>query len=70
MHRQQIDRLQGLLSRKRLTLVPLKLYQQYGLVKVELALARGKRVFEKRDRIRQRETDREIQRALRKRQKS
>ena len=69
MHRRQIDRLAGLLTQKRLTLVPLRLYQQHGLVKVELGLGRGRRVFEKRDRIRERETDREIQRAVRSRQK-
>ena len=69
MHRRQIDRLAGLLTQKRLTLVPLRLYQQHGLVKVELGVGRGKRVFEKRDRIRERETDRELQRAVRTQQK-
>ena len=69
MHRRQIDRLAGLLTQKRLTLVPLRLYQQHGLVKVELGLGRGKRIFEKRDRIRERELDRELQRAVRTRQK-
>ncbi|OGX28742.1 MAG: SsrA-binding protein [Omnitrophica WOR_2 bacterium RIFCSPHIGHO2_02_FULL_67_20] len=69
MHRRQIDRLSGLLTQKRLTLVPLRLYQQHGLVKVELGLGRGRRIFEKRDRIRERETDRELQRAVRTRQK-
>ncbi len=64
MHRAQIDRLAGALSLKRVTLIPLRLYQQHGLVKVELALGKGKRVFEKRDRIREREMDREIGRAL------
>ena len=68
MHRAQIDRLAGALSLKRVTLIPLRLYQQHGLVKVELALGKGKRVFEKRDRIREREMDREIGRALRKHQ--
>lgn len=69
MHRQQISRLIGLMSQKRVTLVPLRLYQQHGLVKVELAMGKGKRLFEKRDRIRERETDREIQRAVRVRQR-
>ena len=69
MHRRQIDRLAGWLTQKRLTLVPLRLYQQHGLVKVELGIGRGKRIFEKRDRIRERETDRELQRAVRTRQK-
>ena len=66
MHRREIDRLAGSLTQKRLTLVPLRLYQQHGLVKVELAVGKGKRLFEKRDRIRERETEREIQRRLRK----
>jgi SsrA-binding protein len=66
MHRREIDRLAGLLSQKRVTLIPLRLYQLHGLVKVELALGRGKRIFEKRDRIRERESDREIRRRLRK----
>ena len=69
MHREQIHRLAGLLTQKRLTLVPLRLYRKHGLVKVELAVGKGKRVFEKRDRIREREMDREIQRAVRTRQK-
>ena len=65
MHRRQIDRLAGFLTQKRLTLIPLRLYQQHGLVKVELAVGKGKRVFEKRDRIREREMDRDIQRRMR-----
>ena len=69
MHRRQIDRLAGVLSQKRVTLIPLRLYQQHGLVKVEVAVGKGKRVFEKRDRIREREVQREIQRTVRARQK-
>ena len=65
LHRGQIDRLAGLLKQKRLTLVPLRLYQQRGLVKVELAVGRGKRIFEKRDRIREREVQRDLSRRLR-----
>ena len=69
MHRREIDRLAGLLSQKRVTLVPLRLYQQHGLVKVMLAVGKGRRVFEKRERIRERELDREIQQRLRTRHK-
>ena len=69
MHRKEIDRLAGLLSQQRVTLIPLRLYQQHGLVKVALALGKGKRVFEKRDRIRERETQREMQRVVRTRHK-
>jgi SsrA-binding protein len=66
LHRRQIDHLAGLLAQRRLALVPLRLYPRHGLIKVELAVGRGKRAFEKRDRIREREVDREIRRALRK----
>ena len=45
------------------------LYEKHGLAKIELAVGRGKRLFEKRDRIREREIDREIHRTLRARQK-
>ena len=69
MHRREINRLGGLLTQKRMTLVPLRLYQKQGLVKVELAVGKGRRVFEKRDRIRERELERELQRAVRSRQK-
>jgi len=65
MHRREIDRLAGLLSQQRVTLIPLRLYEKHGLAKIELALGKGKRVFEKRDRIREREMDREIQRRMR-----
>ncbi len=65
MHRGEIMRLTGVLSRKRMTLVPLKLYQKHGLAKVELAIAKGKREYEKRERLRERESEREVQRALR-----
>jgi SsrA-binding protein len=65
MHRQEINRLAGKLSQKRLTLVPLRLYQSRGRAKVALAVCKGKRLFEKRDRIREREVDRDIQRRLR-----
>ena len=66
MHRREIDRLSGFLAQQRLTLIPLRLYEKHGLAKIELAVGKGKRVFEKRDRIREREADREIQRRLRK----
>jgi SsrA-binding protein len=65
MHRREIDRLAGLLAQQRVTLIPLRLYEKHGLAKIELALGKGKRVFEKRDRIREREADREIQRRMR-----
>ena len=69
MHRHQIERLNGLLSQKRMTLIPLQVYEKHGLAKVELAVGKGKRLFEKRDRIREREIDRQLHRAIRTEQK-
>jgi SsrA-binding protein len=69
LHRRQIERLHGLLTQKGLTLIPLRLYLKHGLAKLELAVCKGKRQFEKRDTIRQRETDRELRRLMRERQK-
>ena len=66
LHRRQLERIAGIMSRQRLTLVPLKLYEQHGFAKVLLAVGKGKRVFEKRDRIREREIDRDLQRRVRK----
>jgi len=65
LHRREIDRLAGLLSRQRVALIPIRLYEKRGLAKVELAVGKGKRVFEKRDRIREREVERDLRRRLR-----
>ncbi|MCK4331571.1 MAG: SsrA-binding protein SmpB [Dehalococcoidia bacterium] len=64
LHRRQINELTGLAIQKGLTLVPLKLYIRRGVAKVELAVARGKRLHDKREAMARRETDREIERAL------
>ena len=69
MHRREVQRLIGLLSQKQVALVPLRLYQHRGLAKVELAVGKGRRTYEKRDRIQERETDRELRRMLRTQQK-
>ncbi len=65
LHRREIDRLDGRISEKGLTLVPLTVYFRRGRAKVELALARGKRSYDKRHSIREKEQDRETQRAMR-----
>jgi SsrA-binding protein len=65
LHRREIDRLDGRITEKGLTLVPLSVYFLDGRAKVELALARGKHRHDKRHTIRQREQDRETQRAMR-----
>ena len=69
LHLDEIMRLQGQLSQKGLTLVPLRLYIKNHRAKVELGLARGKRLYDKRQAIIRRETEREAQRAVRRRQK-
>jgi SsrA-binding protein len=64
LHRQQIDRLVGKLRDGNLTLMPLSLYFSGGKVKVELALARGKRAYDKRQDMAERDAQREAVREL------
>ncbi|MCM8760682.1 MAG: SsrA-binding protein SmpB [Candidatus Omnitrophica bacterium] len=64
LHKSQIRKLVGETSAKRLTLVPLRLYFKDGIAKVELALAKGKRQYDKREAIKKREADRELRRRL------
>jgi SsrA-binding protein len=65
MHRREIERLDGKTREKGLTLVPTRLYFSRGRAKVEIALARGKDVGDKRQTIKEREMKREMDRALR-----
>ncbi len=65
LHRSEIGRLAGQVAQRGLTLVPLELYFRGGRAKVELALARGKRRIDRRETIRRREQEREMQRATR-----
>jgi SsrA-binding protein len=65
LHRAEIRRLQGQTAERGFTLVPLSLYFKHGVAKVELAVARGKKTHDKRETIRRREEDREVQRTLR-----
>lgn len=65
LHRREIVQLEAAFDQRRLTLVPLHLYLKHGLAKLELGVGRGKRQHEKRQAIAERETNREIQRALR-----
>ncbi|MBI4335491.1 MAG: SsrA-binding protein SmpB [Candidatus Omnitrophica bacterium] len=66
LHRNQIARLSGQVSQKGMTLIPLKIYFKRGLAKVELAVAKGKLLYDKRETIKRRESDLELRRALRK----
>lgn len=67
MHRKEIDKLGAETAERGLTLVPLSLYFKDGKAKVELALARGKRTYDKRHDLARRDADREVDRALRRR---
>lgn len=60
LHRREIVRLAGKVAERGLTLVPLSLYWKDGRAKVELALVRGRRQYDKRQAIRKREEDREL----------
>jgi len=68
LHRAEIRRLIGRTQQQGLTLVPLKLYFKRGRAKVELALVRGKRQFDKRQDIAKRQAQRDVERALKDRQ--
>lgn len=65
LHRREIDSLIGKVQASGLTLVPLRMYFKRGRAKLELAVARGKRQYDKREAIAEREAAREIERALR-----
>lgn len=67
MHREEIGHLAGSVSQRGYTLVPLRLYIKSGRAKVELGLARGRRQYEKRQAIKEREAAREMDAAIRRR---
>lgn len=67
LHRREIDRLVGKVQAKGLTLIPLRLYFSHNRVKVQLGLCRGKKQYDKRDTIREREAEREMARAVKQR---
>ena len=65
LHRNQINEIAGKISQKGLTLVPLRIYVKNHWAKMELGLARGKRKYDKRKAIIERDKDREARRAIR-----
>jgi SsrA-binding protein len=65
LHRSEIGRLSAKVRERGFTLVPLRMYFRDGRAKVEIALARGKRAYDKRETIRRREEDRSVRRVLR-----
>jgi SsrA-binding protein len=64
-HKKEIRKLSGYISQKGMTLVPLKVYFKRGLAKIELAIAKGKRQYDKRETIKKREAKRETERQFR-----
>ncbi len=62
MHRYEIDKLEGRIREKGYTLVPLQVYFKQGKVKVELGLARGKKLYDKREAIAKKDVRRETER--------
>jgi SsrA-binding protein len=67
LHRQEIRKLIGKVEQQGLTLVPLKMYLKRGWVKLDLALVRGKKLHDKRETIKKRDDQRDMQRALKNR---
>ena len=67
LHKREIKRLIGLTSQKGLTLIPLKIYFKEGRAKVEIALVKGKKKYDKREKLKRKTAQREIARALKER---
>ena len=66
LHKREIERLIGTLTQKGLTLVPLSIYFKKGKAKLEIALARGKRLYDKRRKLREKAIEQEVKRTLKK----
>src|SRR5947209_15765332 len=66
LHRREIEQLQAKVATKGLTLVPLKLYLKGGKAKIELGLCRGKKLYDKREAIAERDSKRDLERIIRK----
>jgi SsrA-binding protein len=68
LHKRQIQRLKGKLTQKGLTLIPLRIYfNDRGFAKIELALCKGKKIYDKRENIKRRETDTQLRRTIKNR---
>lgn len=67
LHRRELDRLQGRAQEKGFTVIPTRLYLKDGRAKVEIALARGKKLYDKRQTIAKRDSKRQMERALKER---
>ena len=64
LHRREIDRLAGKVQEKGFTVIPTRLYLKDGRAKVEIGLAKGKRLYDKREAIAKRDSQRQVDRAL------
>jgi len=62
--KKEINQIRGKLTQKALTIVPLKVYTTRGLVKLEIAMVRGKKLVDKKEKIKRRDLDRDTKRAL------
>jgi SsrA-binding protein len=69
LHKQEIRKLIGKTTERGMTIVPLRLYFNEGRVKVAIALAKGKKDYDRRETIKRRETDRETRAAIKERQR-
>lgn len=70
LHKREIAKINGFITQKGMMLVPTKIYfNKRGFVKVEIALGKGKKMFDKREDIKKRDIDRDIKRTMRERQK-
>jgi len=67
LHKREIDRLFAKTREKGLTLIPVAVYLHRGYVKVRLALAKGKRLYDRREKLKDKEAAREVRRAMRQR---
>jgi SsrA-binding protein len=67
LHRKEVDEIDALIKQKSLTIVPLRLYIKGGVAKVALGVARGKKQYDKREAIAQRDQDRELDRVMKSR---
>lgn len=64
LHKKEIISLKSKLASTRLTIVPLECYNSHGVFKLKIGIARGKREYEKREKLKRRDIDREVQREL------
>ena len=68
-HKKEIKKLTGKIKEKGLTLIPLKLYFSNGIAKIEMALAKGKKLYDKREDMKMKDAKKEIERAFKNRQR-